>query len=78
MGWICFVIISDVLKSPLSQDGSTIPAATASLTTWKEMAACFLEISQAGFCEFRMTLKLSQKILVGAESSERDITAETV
>ena len=44
-----------------------IPAATAYLTTWNEIATCSLDKSAAGFCEFKMTLRLYPSTRVDAD-----------
>ena len=66
---IYLVIISNILNIILSQYGSMTPEATSSLTKWKDIATRFFERSTAGFWEFRITLKLSPKILVEHEPS---------
>ena len=43
--------------------------APTSLKTWKEITTFFLDKPEAGFCEFKMTLRLSPNTRVGADPS---------
>ena len=68
-------------RDPLSHDIRYIPltiklvrgiitAATASLTTWNEIATCLFDKSAAGFFALSTTLILSLNTLVGHDPSE--------